>query len=106
MLDIVEIPEDGRDIGIQDSAVPKAANVLSVQLGSLEYAPTFGVDLDYFLQSGLQFQNESFKGYLVQRLTESQVKVAEVETMIEKLYQENTISVAAADEDTSGGLIK
>ncbi len=58
MTDIVSI---GADIGLYDSQSPRAANILSVQLGALEYAPTLGIDLAYFLQEDFRFQNESFK---------------------------------------------
>ncbi len=104
MLDIVEIPTDGRDLGVQNSAVPKAANVINVQLGSLEYAQAFGSDLRYFLNSEFQIQNESFKAYLIQRLTENQVNVSSVIEVIDRLFQKFIFSVDDAD-DNSGGLI-
>ena len=102
MKDIVLI-EDGQDLRIEDSAVPKAANIISVQLGSLEYAQDLGVDLKYFLQSGVQFQNESFKAYLIQRLTDQQVDVSQAIDVINKLYQKITFYVG--DVPTPGGLI-
>lgn len=104
MLDIVQV-EDELDLGIQDSVVGKAGNVLSVQLGSLEYAPDFGVDLAYFLQSGLQFQNSSFKSYLVQRLVASQVNVTEVVDQINALYEKLTFYVDDANKTSDGGMI-
>ena len=103
MKDIIEV-NDGEDLGVFDSIVAKAGNVLSVQLGDLEYAPDFGVDLRYFLTSDLQFQNQSFKAYLVQRLTESQVNVAQVIDTIESLFQKYTYYVGEIKKD-SGGLI-
>ncbi len=77
MLDISRV-EDGRDLGLTDTEALKAANVLSVQLGSLEYAPDFGVDLSFFLDENFSFQKESFKAYLVQRLTEHQINVTRI----------------------------
>jgi hypothetical protein len=104
MKDIIEVPSDGRDLRVQNSVVPKAANVLSVQLGSLEYAQDFGVDLRYFLQSNLKFQNESFKAYLVTRLTQHQINVVEVLKTLQTFYEQFTFSVTDADNN-SGGLI-
>lgn len=104
MLDIVEIPEDGRDMGIANSIVPKAGNVLSVQLGSLTYAPRFGVDLKYFLETPIRFQAESFKAYCVERLTQSQINVASVLTEIEALFQKN-IFLVSENEETEGLII-
>ena len=101
MLDIVEI-QDGKDLGVADTAVTKAANVLSIQLGSLEYAPDFGVDLRFFLTSNLQFQNDSFKAYLVDRLTHSQVNVSDVRETLEALFSRYTFFVGDASESMRG----
>lgn len=103
MKDIVEIV-DGSDLVIVDSIVSKAANVISVQLGDLSYAEDFGVDLNYFLQPGLQFQNESFKSYLVNRLTESQVNVAQAVEVFETLFERLTFYVGDNNANT-GALI-
>lgn len=103
MLDIIEV-SDGKDLVVMDSAVAKAGNVLSIQLGSLEYAPDFGVDLKYFLQSEFQFQNESFKAYCVQRLAESQINVSQVVELIQTLYAKYTYYVGDQKQST-GGLI-
>jgi hypothetical protein len=104
MIDIISA-EDGLDLGVSDSIVPKAGNVLSVQLGTLEYAPDFGVDLRYFLTSDLQYQNESFKSYLIQRLTESQVNVSSVLESFETLFENLTFYVGDNNK-TTGGLIR
>jgi len=103
MLDILEV-NDGEDLLVQDSVVAKAGNVLSVQLADLEYSPTFGVDKKYFLTSDLQFQNESFKSYLVQRLTEHQINVNQVMDTLDSLFQKYTFFVDEVTEST-GGLI-
>lgn len=100
-LDIVSI-EDGLDMGVAIATGPRAGNVLSVQLGSLEYAPDFGVDLAYFLENPIQFQNESFKAYLVQRLTESQVNVTEVIQLLETFVGRLTFYVGDANQTTKG----
>ena len=77
MRDIARI-KDGEDLGLADTEAVKASNVLSVQLGTLEYAPDFGVDLSFFLDENFNFQKESFKAYLVQRLTEHQINVSRI----------------------------
>jgi hypothetical protein len=104
MMDIVVI-EDGLDLGIADTAVSKAANVLSIQLGDLEYEPTFGVDLKYFLNSEIKFQNASFKAYLIQRLTEHLVNVAQVVETVEAIYAKYSFYVGSAN-DIAKGLIQ
>lgn len=77
MRDILTLV-DGKDIGLSLTTLPRAANVVAVQLGELEYAPTFGVDKRYFLNTDVLFPNDSFKAYLIKRLTEHRINVAEV----------------------------
>lgn len=104
MLDIVQI-EDGKDLGFQDTATVKAANVLGVQLGSLEYAPTFGADFRFFLQSDFQFQNESFKSYLIERLTQHQINVGEVTEVLESLFARYVFKVGDAQQRAEGFIL-
>lgn len=101
-VDILEIV-DGKDWLFQKSDLPKAANVLSVQLGSLEYAPNFGVDLSYFLNSDLQFQNESFNAYLVERLLNHQINVVNVTELVQTFYEAYTFSIGESPYNSTGG---
>lgn len=101
MRDIVEL-SNGKDMRLFDTAVSKAGNVASVQLGVLEYAQEFGVDLKYFLESEFQIQNESFKAYIVQRLTESQISVAQVIDFVETLYTQYTYVVGDTSKQNEG----
>jgi hypothetical protein len=105
MLDIVSIPEDGRDLGFADTAVTKAANVVSTQLGSLEYAPDFGVDLKFFLQDKIQFQNASFRSYIVERLSQAEINVAQVTETVEAFVSKFTYSVGDAGDKMKGMII-
>lgn len=100
-LDIATV-HDGADIGLAVADVPKAANVLSIQLGALEYAPDFGVDFEFFLSEGLQFQNESFKAYLVERLTRHQINVADVTQEVNTLFEKLTLRVGDTAGDVKG----
>ena len=100
MIDIVSI---GNDIGLFDSQVSKAGNILSVQLGALEYAPDLGIDLRYFLSEDFRFQNESFKAYLVERLSNSGINVVSVLEMIENLYADYTFNIGG--EPTNDSLV-
>jgi hypothetical protein len=104
MLDIVEV-EDGKDIVVADSSVAKAANVLSVQLGTLEYAKDFGVDLRFFLTSNLRFQNDSFRAYLVERLARHQVNVTEVPETIDALFGKYTFMIGGDNENEKGLIV-
>jgi hypothetical protein len=102
MIDIVNITDD---LVLFDAQTSKGANVLSVQLGALEYAPTFGIDLEFFLDPNYQFQNESFKSYLIQRLAEHHVNVNQVLESLSQFLLEYEFVVGDADKST-GGFIK
>lgn len=95
MIDIIDV-RDGEDLVIQDSAVMKAANILSVQTGSLEYAPLFGIDIKYFVFSELRIQRESFKAYLIERLSMFHINTAEVIETIERFYSTISFSVSSS----------
>lgn len=99
MIDIVSAV-DGLDLGIFDTQTCKAANILSVQLGDLEYAPTIGIDLRYFLSEEFRFQNSSFKAYLVEVLANNSINVAEVLDQVEGLYSVYAFNLSA--EEKSG----
>jgi len=101
MIDIIEITDD---IGVFDSDVPKAQNVLSVQLGTLDYAPDFGIDLVYFLSEDFQFQNDSFKAYLTQRLAESSINVSSLDITEDSLF--STYKFNLAPTAASDGLVR
>ena len=99
MIDIVSV-EDGLDIGLYDTETKKAANILSVQLGSLEYLPTVGIDLDYFLTEDFSFQNESFKAYLVETLANNAINVSSVLDVVESLSTHYTIGITPQENST------
>jgi hypothetical protein len=103
--DITGITEGAdADPRVIDALTPKAANCLQVQLGELEYAQDFGVDLDFFLDPDLKFQNASFKAYLVQRLAEMNVNVSQVLEALEQFVLSYTFEVG--EPTSSGGMIE
>lgn len=104
MLDIVESLQ-GFDLGMADTVVMKAGNVLSIQLGSLEYAPGFGVDQRFFLQDSLQFQNESFKSYLVEMLIQNQINTSEITETLETFVSKYSFSVGQSNLQSKGFIL-
>ncbi len=85
MLDIVSAG-GGLDIGLYDTQTVRAANILSVQVGALEYSPLLGIDLAYFLSPDFKFQNASFKSYLVEVLANNSINVASLTEAIDNLF--------------------
>lgn len=102
MIDIVQV-EDGNDIGVYPTETMRAANWLSVQLGSLEYSPQVGIDLKYFLSEDFIFQNESFKSYLIETLINAGINVAGIDEVINSLYSDFIVKID--DNETSTALI-
>lgn len=94
MIDIIDFQED---LVVSDSYVPKAANILAVQIGSLEYEPDLGIDLEYFLNDDFEFEDESFKAYLVQRLAAYSIDVTSVTEQVQALYEKYTFAVSGND---------
>lgn len=106
MIDIVSLPDGAialGDLGLYDSDVERAKNILSIQIGALEYEPTFGIDLKYFLDERYEFQDESFQSYCVQRLIDYGVNASSVFTEVQTLLQKWIFNIG--DSPTGDGLV-
>lgn len=101
MIDIVEFNSKGMQVF--DTQTQKAANILSVQLGALEYAQDLGIDLKYFLTESIQFQDESFKAYLVQSLASRGINVASIKEVVAAL--DTNYNINLSPEENSTGMI-
>jgi hypothetical protein len=100
MIDISSVAED---IGLFDTQTTKAGNILSVQLGALEYAPLLGIDLKYFLSKDFKFQNASFRAYLVEVLANNAINVAGVVELINNLFTQYNFEITPSG--STGGLV-
>jgi hypothetical protein len=58
------------------------------------------VDKEYFLNSEYQFQNSSFKAYLVERLLAHQINVVNVIQTVERLSQNYIFGIGATDTNS------
>jgi len=101
MIDIVSV---GVELGVLDSQAPKATNILSVQIGALEFAPLLGIDLKYFLGEEFRVQNDSFKAYLIEVLANNSINVTSVLEVVENLFERFTFNIKPP-ESQSGSLI-
>lgn len=102
MIDIVRVAP-GEDLGMFDTDVERAKNILSVQQGELSFDPDFGIDLKYFLSEDFQFQNESFKSYCVQRLASYAVNVSSVLETALDLHLDLIFNIGSNRQ--SGGMV-
>lgn len=91
---------EGKDLQLGPADLYRAANVLSIQIGSLEYEPDFGVDVKYFLESEFEIQTVSFQSYLVQRLLEHQIPVLTVVKVVEQFVQRLTFNIGDSSSGT------
>ena len=99
MIDIIEA-QNGQDLGIFNTQTPRAANILNVQLGALEYAKDLGIDLKYFLSEDFKFENESFKAYLVETLANRGINVKSVDEVVASLWNEFKFNIAPESNDS------
>jgi len=97
MMDITSISDD---FEMFDTQTSRAKNLLNVQLGSLEYAPDIGIDLEYFLGEDFRIQNESFKAYLIQVLANFGINVSTVTEVVEDLYTQYTFNLTPSESST------
>lgn len=100
MTDIVSV---GDDLNLFDTQTSRAANILSVQLGALEYASDLGIDLAYFLSEDFRFQNESFRAYLIEVLVNKGINVSSVTEVVENLFTSLTFELTP--DETETGLV-
>jgi len=76
MIDIF-IDKDGI-LRSAETSLYKAKNILSTQIGSLVYAPEFGIDYDLFFGDDYKIQNETFTAYAVSKLAENGINPQEI----------------------------
>ncbi len=96
MLDLINMV-DGEDLHIQHNVAMKAGNVIGTQIGSLEFKGDFGSDLKYFLQEDLKFQTDSFKAYLIGRLSEYQIQVNDTMTIVSTFAEQFALGVGQSE---------
>lgn len=98
MIDIVGFDSTG--MSVYDTQTERAANILSVQLGSLEYWPEGGIDLRYFLTEPVAFQDASFRAYLIQILAGWGINVLSLNITAEDLFSNYIINLSPQENST------
>lgn len=68
MIKDVRYNKQANDLEFVSSELPRAENLIGVQLGTLNYQPNWGVDLEYFLNPNYEIQAECFEAHLLQRI--------------------------------------
>lgn len=89
------------DLVFISSEVPRAANLIDVQLGALTYAPDWGVDKDFFLNPDFEIQSASFEAYLLQRMGFWGMNVANFAAKQGKFVREMIFNFAEPENGTA-----
>jgi hypothetical protein len=96
--DIDKLFDDkSQDLTFRDDQLRKGENILKVQLGSLYYAADFGIDLSFFITSAIQFQNETLRAYIIERLAANLLIASEFDTVIEDFISNLNIKISRED---------
>ena len=77
----------------QETSIFKAKNILSTQLGSLAYAPTFGIDYNLFFSADYKIQDQTFRSYAISKLSENGVNTQEILTNQETFQETLNIKI-------------
>lgn len=103
MTDIIGFTSSGMQV--YDTQTERAANILSIQLGALEYWPEGGIDLRYFLTEPVAFQDASFRAYLIQILASWGINVLSLNVSAEDLFS-NYIFNLSPQENSTGMVVR
>ena len=82
-----------------NSLIWKAKNVMKTQIGSVNYLPEFGCDLEfYIINTNYNIQTQAFKNYLTERLIESNIQVATILKVDELFSTIFNLTLASQEE--------
>ncbi|MDR2708640.1 MAG: hypothetical protein LBC07_01510 [Elusimicrobiota bacterium] len=85
------------DTNYRSDQLCKAQNLLEVQERSLYYAQNFGVDLAYFIESSIHFQNEVMQAHISEKLMTNYLVVAQYSAAVESFFQKHSIQISNAE---------
>ena len=71
----------------------KALNLLAVQLREKNYAPDFGIDLDFFINSDYEITPKTFTTHILKRLSDYAVAVDRVENVVDDFILSAKINI-------------
>lgn len=87
--------ESQGDLTFRNDDLGKAENLLSVHLGKLYYLANFGINFEYFIESTIQFQLDTFKNYIVKRFSENFLTISNIDELFANFFTEYNISISA-----------
>lgn len=97
----VQYDESKNDLVFIASDLPRAANLMDIQLGALTYAPEWGADKAYFLNPDFEIQAECFEAHLLQRMAYWGINVANFAAKQGKFCREMLFNLEAPGSSTT-----
>lgn len=85
-----------------ETDIYKGENILKIQVGSLYYAQSLGIDIRRFIDPDVKIQVETFKSYSVQELVNQGVRV---ETIQSKEFGFDNLIDYSIDRQPTGGIL-
>lgn len=77
---MIDINLNQNNLVIVNTSIYKAKNLLETQIGSLIYAPNFGIEYDLFFGEDLRIQKETFVAYAISQLSANGINPIETLT--------------------------
>ena len=71
----------------------RAVNLLSVTLGTKNYARTFGIDKNFFIDTEFELAPETFTAHITKRLSDYAISPTGVETVIDDFISHINIRI-------------
>jgi hypothetical protein len=94
-VDIDKLYDDKtNDTSFRSDQLRKAENLLKAQMRVLYYAYDFGIDLAYFVESPINFQNEVLQAHISERMSMNYLIVAQYETQMKDFFENHNIKIA------------
>jgi hypothetical protein len=93
-VDIDDFSGAGGDMSFRSDQLCKAANVLKVQIGKLYYFKSFGIDLAYFIESEISFQNEVLQAHIAEKLSSNYLVISQYSTLIDQFFNIHAIKIS------------
>ena len=80
-----------------DTGIYKAYNMITTQVDTLYYNPTFGIDLAIFFDNTYNIQFDSFYAYVTDRLVNGGVDIKSLSSSLEKLTREVIMEIGGSN---------
>jgi hypothetical protein len=96
-IDIDKLSSLNGDMAYRSDQLRKGENLLKTQVGKLSYLSNFGIDLAYFIESPISFQNEVLQAHISERLSMNYLVVSNYEAQTKGFFDEHNIKITQTE---------